>query len=237
MALNNIQQRIERSIYERIRLILVREGLWPDESAVDYSNNKTLWDTAIRNIVQAKAFAVEPFGHGSSQDKGERRTPRIVIIPRRFTPGDIGNPVNPVVVQSETDITQFDQVILPQQTVEFHLDIHLVSSTASQDRTLNAIMYEALGSRRFIPFYDDSTKNFFLKQYNYYDLPDPSVGVEEKVYSYQVDDLYITPPEVVMANVPTIAEITAEIQIVYSPGVKVENDGSIVIDLSHIQYL
>lgn len=237
MALNNIQERIERSIYEAIRLQLVAGGYWPDETLVDYSNNTTAWENAIKAITASKGSAIEPFGSSQSFSKKTKATPRIVIIPRRFMPGDIGNPVSPVIVASEDNPGFYSEVVLPQLTVDLFLDINLVSSSAKQERILNAILHAALGTRRYLKFYDQADKKFFIKQYNYYDIPDPDQGIEEKVYCYQVCDLYLEPTQVNIPVVPTIKEITIETALAKLNPQTTISEGGIHIDLSHIQYL
>lgn len=224
--LSNIQERIERSVIEKIRLILVREGYWPDiTDTVAYPPNQPqLFDDAVDAIVVSKGFAIEPFGHSSSRAKYEKKCPRIVFVSRRILPGSIGNPSNPIPVQDPTDPDRFFNVVRPQESSNMHFDLYLTSATGVQDRVLNAVIYSALGGQKlFIEMYDNVNEYFFVRQYNYYDLPDSQNGIEEKVYSYQVDDIYLTSSddEVVGEQVVPIIDIEADLDLQKLDG---END-------------
>jgi len=242
MALDNIQERLERSVYRAIQVKLVDNGYWPDETSDDYPDTPTgdtAWTSAVEGIIADKGFAIEPYGHSSSQSKGEKKVPRIVIIPRRFNPGDLGNPSHPVVLTTDENPNVYYEAILPQQSVEFQFDIHIVSNKAAQDRILTAIIFAALGTKKFLPFYDDDTNRFFIEHYNYYDLPDTTVGIEEKVYSYAIKDVFIGGEEITLATVPLINEIKVEVGIpkAIDNFANIYEDGTMVIDLSGFQHL
>jgi hypothetical protein len=245
MALSNIQERVERSIFEKIRLLLVTEGYLPD--ITNYPENNTgqqQWKTDLQAIDGIKGFAAEVFGHGNAESKGQKRTPRIAIIPRRILPGDIGTPIEGYFEPDPLDPKKTIKRTTPPESAILDIDIHLVSSTAKQDRVLHAILNQAIGSRGHIPFYDSPKELFFIKQYNYYDIPDTQEGIEEKVYSYEVRDLYLT-EGTIQRNIPTIKEITVETTVLEIESILAQ-DGSIigpyvngdemVIDLSGINF-
>jgi hypothetical protein len=212
MALSNIQERVERSIFEKIRLLLVTEGYLPD--ITNYPENNT----------------------GQQQWKTD--------LPRRILPGDIGTPIEGYFEPDPLDPKKTIKRTTPPESAILDIDIHLVSSTAKQDRVLHAILNQAIGSRGHIPFYDSPKELFFIKQYNYYDIPDTQEGIEEKVYSYEVRDLYLT-EGTIQRNIPTIKEITVETTVLEIESILAQ-DGSIigpyvngdemVIDLSGINF-
>lgn len=245
MALNNLQERVERSIFEELRKLLVAEGYLPNITnyTMGSPSSTAQYHAALEAIVTAKKFAAEVFGHSSSQEKGIKRVPRIAIIPRRILPGDTGAPPEGYITEDPLDPDNFVKIVTSAEAANFQLDIHLVSSTAVQDRFLNAILSKAIGQKRYLKFYDDPTQRFFIKQYNYYDLPDTMEGVEEKVYSYEVSDLYLYEEIVNNRIVPTI-EITMNTTLLAletkftADGHLIgpfENDGSLFIDLSGIK--
>lgn len=217
--LSNIQQRIERSLYERIRYILVREGYWPDITDTVSYPDEAAFDQAIDNIVLAKGFAIEIFGHGSSRAKFEKKTPRISLVSRRILPGTIGNPASIESIPNPEDPNSFLNIIRPFETANMHQDVFIASGgkyVAEQDRIMNAVLYAAFGGQKcFVNFYDDIEEYFFMRQYNYYDLPDSINGIEEKVYSYQVDDIYLTSEqdEIVDTGISPIKDIKVDMDI------------------------
>lgn len=215
MALSDIESRVERSMFEMLRLVAVAEGYLPDVTDPSFANTgggNNNWEIACMAILAAKGFMVPIYGYSAPVDKDILKVPRIVVISRRTKLGDVGNPVNPIVVAKAQNPTQYRAIRRPILSVNMQVDIELVASSSKQIRILNAIVNEALGTMAFIPFMGTSDK-FFLRQFNYYDLLDPDSSLIVKAYSYEIKDLYLTNSKVVQEDVPKITEITVETQI------------------------
>lgn len=238
---NNVQERIERSILEAIRLTLVAHGYLPDIT--------TFANTAIGEASRKAALAdiqgggIEVFGHGSSLSKGIEAVPRIVLITRRIMPGDIGKSVQNTYRVDPLDPDNVVQFEPPYESSNLHIDIEVVSNKAAHDRILHAILAESIGGTMgFIKVYDSNNERFFIRQFNFYDLPDTENGIEKKVYSYDIPDIYLT-ETMVSANVPLIQELTTQLYILKSQA-KInadltvigpyQSDGKIFIDLSGV---
>lgn len=212
--LNDIQLRIERSIFEAIRQRIVFHGYIPDITDVKYQGLQpdvfeSTWDADVAAIELANQFAIEVFGHGSSLAKGLKKTPRLAIIPRRIMPGDIGTNIDGGFSRDPLAPDNTQKLIPTLQSADLHIDINVVPETAAQDRALNAILGEALSTLKYIPFYDDPTETFLIRQFNFYDLPDNRNGISEKSYSYEIPDLYLYEGRVI-SNIPLIQEITVK---------------------------
>ena len=86
------QEVIERSIYYAILNVLLQKGLTLNPS--DYlplsETNNARYEVDRRAIEDNKGFYVELYGSSNSLSKGYKHTPRVVIIPQGFYPGDIG---------------------------------------------------------------------------------------------------------------------------------------------------
>lgn len=243
IPINNVQERIERSLFEAIRLKLVSHGYIPDIKTFtqDQAGNDS-YKAAVASI----AGPIEAFNSGSALSKGVEAVPRIVCITRRVMPGDIGkrvdnnfrvNPIDPdAVIKDEP----------PYSSSNLHIDIEIVSNTARQDRIINAILAEAIGGTMgYINVYDTTTnERFFIRQFNFYDLPDTENGILKRVYSYEVPDIYLT-DGMSTPNYPLIKEITAQINalkktsLVTAEGTIIGpyiSGGSIYINLSGISF-
>jgi hypothetical protein len=206
MPLSNIQERVERSVYEAIRKTLVDSGYLPDISTFpNTEEGQADYDTEMDAVQVAKGFAAEVFGHGSSLSKENKRTPRIAIIPRRIMPGEVGPSIAGQYSPDPSNPDQIRKLKPAIQASNLHLDINIASSSSAQDRVLHSILASALGTWSYVPMYDDPTDLFFIRQFNFYDLPDDRNGIEEKVYSYEIPELYINEGE--YSNVATIKEI------------------------------
>lgn len=209
MALNLTQQDVQRSIFEAIRLVCVAEGYTPDITTL--LNNQTGWDNALKQITTLKGFAIEIFSSSSNQAKGIKKVPRITIHPKRIVPGDVGlDKYQGVVRKKPTDPDKLIRFHPPFDLFNAHFEIHLVSNTGEQDVILNAILFAAIGTRKFLPLYNDSTQVFFLYQTDYFDTADSLEGVNEKITTYEVPDLMLGLEEEI--ETPLINEIDVDIQ-------------------------
>lgn len=221
--LSNTQQRLERSIFEAIRKVCVQEGYLPDiADTTKYpepfnTDTQLSWETDLKLIKEQKGFAVEVFSN--SQSKGVKAVPRIVIIPRRTMPGEVGSPMDGFITQDPNDPNKFARMSIPFEASTFNFDIHLVSSSAAQDRVLNAILSRAIGIKKFIPYYDDLTDLFLMRLTNSFDYPDPADGLDERAFSYEVPDVFDVDGS--FTSISKIDEITVEIETV-KPGDSLE---------------
>lgn len=225
MFADNIQQRVERSIFENLRKTIVVQGYIPDiTDTVRYPSVNGLftieaqknWDIDLKTITVTKGWALEIFGVSSAFQKGLKRTPRVVIVPKRIMPGDVGfqpgfgygdfgDPNNP---------GDFNKYPLPDTSANMHFDIHLISSSQEQSRFLNMLISTVLGIRKYLTFEDNANERFFIKHYNYYDVSDNNDGEEENVYSYEVQDLYLF-PDSTPVRIKPIKQVTIEAIVGY----------------------
>lgn len=212
MALQNTTQVVARSIYEVIRNLLVREGYWPDEGSPNYPDTPTglaNWQAALQNIHTTRGFIIEPFGVSTAEPKGAKKVPRIVILQKRNLPGNIGNPPNPEMAPDPNSNGRV-WAIAPPLSKFIHFEVHLIANTAEQIWILEAILEEAFAARAFVPYYNQPDETFFIRQQSFYDIPDPIEGVSQKVYSYEVTDMYLSPSRIIQSAVVPIKEITVE---------------------------
>lgn len=189
--LNDIYEVVDRSIYEAIRLILVEHGYLPDISnTVLFPNNPTgvtNWDNAINAIVAAKGFAIELFGSGSSDAKYNKKVPRIVYIPKRIKPGDLGGNMGKYY---EKDGNNFKALSQPPSITDYQFEISLVAKNSEQLRVMDSVISIVLSRRGYIKLYNDNTQEFFVVQNGYRDYPDADYGLLEYIYAFEARDLW-----------------------------------------------
>lgn len=213
LPLAEVQEIIERSVFETIRVVLVAEGYLPDittylpQSQINYD----AYNTAIVAVKTAKGFCIEVFGSGSNQSKYQKKVPRIVIQTRRFLAGEIGTPPEGF-YQLQEDNT-FRQVKTAPTTSVMQIDIRLVSNSQEQDRIMHAVIGKALTTRKYIQRYDiaenvDPNAKFFIAQLSYNDYGEMDEGVMERAYTYQVPDIYQTEWDTLSGPIAPITEIT-----------------------------
>lgn len=213
MALNNIQERIERSYFKAIEAVLVSEGYLPTNpsSFENTPNGQSLWEAALKTITQSKGFAIEVFGAGTSQSFGQKNVPRIEIQSGRIMPGDIGTSGDLGFKVSQNNPDKFVKNLVDYQSTHLGVDIVIIAGKISQERILNAIIAKAIGTKKHIVTFDDPTDRFFSVQYNFYDNPDATEGLIEKTYSYEVKDIFLY-NEDSQKEIAPINKITVEIE-------------------------
>ncbi len=190
--LTDIWEIVDRSIFEKIRLLLVEHGYLPDITQYpDTDTGVQGYNNRMAQIVADKGFAIELFGAASSQKRYSKKCPRIVYTPRRIFAGDLGG--GPDVIYESKGQT-YDGKTRPPQTSELQFDISLVSNEIRQERVMNSIIGLALSKRAYVPFYTNvttgDTEEFFVTQMSYRDVPDTKYGIIEKIYTYKALDLW-----------------------------------------------
>lgn len=215
IPLNNVQERVERSIFEAIREKLVEHGYLPERAAYDNTQHaQDLFQVAKTQIVDtsSKVDSIDIYGHGNALAKGIEACPRIVCVTRRVMPGDIGKKIYGEYSVNALDPDAVVKAKHPYMSTNLHIDIEVVSKTARQDRIMNAILAEAIGGTMgFVDVYDTTiNERFLVRQFNFYDIPDTENGIIKKVYSYEIPDIYLT-DGMTQQNFPLIKEIKVEI--------------------------
>ena len=190
--LSTVQDLIEISLFEAIRLEIVDKGYLPDiADGGTYPDDQTGWDqweTDIKAIKDgAKGFAIEIFNGGSNQAKGVKKVPRIVLETGNFLPGALGG--DPRRTFEDQGVT-YKALITPPQTVDFYMNFCLVANTLEQIQILNSLLALSIPRRGYIKWYSDDTKRFFAHYLNYYDRSDNDVGLIEHVYAYEIPDAW-----------------------------------------------
>ncbi len=210
--LNNTQELVERSFYERLRLELVSKGYLPDitlypDTDVGYDNYKT----AIDAVITAKGFCIELYGAGSAASKGTLKTPRITIDTISSLPGAIGGDTTYFFRDDDGD--PYTHSLLPPQTVDFILHVTIVYEKIAEARIMNSIIALALPRRGYIEFYNDSGEKFFIENTGSYDRDLSRDNQSQRVIAYTVPDLYDIEERVISTNTPAIEEITVETEV------------------------
>ena len=204
-VLSNVQEIIERSLFEVIRQELIDKGYIPDITLYpDTAQGFQDYNTAISYIVTQKGFAIELFNEGSNLAKGTKKVPRIVINTGNFLPGALGG--DPQKYYQDQGLF-YSALVTPPQTVDFFVNVHLVSMDVSQERILNSLIALAIQRRGYVPFYDNSGSTFFCRYLNFFHMDNMDAGMMEKVYAYQVSDCWDTEDKVLQGNIAKITEI------------------------------
>lgn len=210
--LSNIQETIERSIFERIRLVLVEEGYLPDvlDFLPENPANFDLYGQALENIKNTKGFVVELFNHQDNLSLGITKVPRIVIVPQQFVEGSLGGDGRRRYIKEGL---VYKALAMPTQTSDFNCAIHLLSKTAKQTRILNSILSTAIPRRTYLPFIQELQGNFFIEQETSFQNHDTFKGLTEIIIRYNVPDLFEIDDIVVQDNISPLNTIDLTMKV------------------------
>ena len=229
IPLSNIQELIERTLFENIRQEVVDKGYLPDITQFENSEvGVILYNEAVEEIMAKEGFVIDVFNENASFEHGIKKIPRIVINSGNFLPGDIGG--DPLRFFEAQENGTFTAMILPPQTVSFFINIQLISNHIKQERILNSLLALAVPRRRYLKWYNNPDKSFFIRHLNYWDIDDESHGIIEKVHAYEVPDCWDRNNEVVQQNIAKINQITLNTLLAkYKDGVITSDTGKLII--------
>lgn len=228
IGLSNIQELVERSLFESIRLLSVSEGYTPDITTFtqDAAGN-TAYQAALDAIRSSKGFAIEIFNNQDSQNTGQLKVPRITIVPQPFMEGALGGDQTRRYVKNGA---VYDAEALPAQTSDYYCNIHLTGTTAVEMRTLNALLSLTVPTRGYIPWQDQVQLegNFFVKRIGYFTNPDTDKGTTDLVYRYQVPDLFETECIPIEQGIVPLNQITIDTKVQDANGTNHDADNTVI---------
>lgn len=223
MALTDIEEKVERTIFEVLRLKAVEEGFTPDITNYDIDNpDDTIaaaatdaYMAALKTIQNTKGFAVDIFNYSNQQARGMKKSPRIVVQTEAFYPGEIGLDVTPQYKLNPVT-GKYESLRSTTLTSNLFLNVHLVASTVKQIRALHGIMVACLPRMGYLIWYTETrlrpSHNLLVRYVSYYEADFIAEGVIEKIYRYEIPDAHEVEDIMVEMNISPIKEITVDIQ-------------------------
>lgn len=219
--INNVEEMVEKSIYEAIRKALVTFEYLPDITV--YSQDKSGredFEKAIQTLNDRgspKDFSIDLKGFSGTKAKGEIAVPRISLTTLRPLPGDIGRPIR---YKEKTLDGQYQEFLTSHTSFNLQIQIKITWQLQRHLRAAVACIAYALGTRGYIPFYNTLENNqitpqtqfFYIEDLNVgYDARDSDIGNTETIYVYEVRDLNLVDDKSLTVNKP-ITDININIE-------------------------
>lgn len=202
----NSQEIIERSVYDALLRVAIALGYSLDPN--DYLPESVENANRLKNDIKALVKYIPIFGTGSASAKDQKTTPRIVVNARGFYPGAIGLPREVIEKGVGQGFTMNEE---PYEVLDQYIDVHLVANTQEDLRLLHQIMFWALPQRGYIKPYNEEkflfSGNLFIEVGNFFDYPNTTLGLLEKVYEYKVFDTLVGEREDVDNDLVPIIDI------------------------------
>lgn len=221
VPLSNIQAILERSMFHAIRRTLVSYGYLPDINlfTLNTEAGALAWEAALASIKTTKGFAIEVFGHSSTQEKDLKRHPRIVILPNLTMPGALGGIHDMIYEPNGPDVvlSGYSKSKMPSQTADFLYDVVGVYQSAEEGRVVNSMIALSMPRRGFVDVVDPTTgiiavpaQRFHVELINNKYFDNLEQGTSEVQYMYKLPDIFEIENILVDPNIAAMVEITVE---------------------------
>lgn len=201
----NSQEVIERSIYSALLQVAIALGYSVDPN--DYLPVSEANAKRLKEDIRKLEKYIPVFGTSNSSSKDQKTTPRIVVNARGFYPGMIGLPKE-IIGRVGNGYTSNEE---PYETLDQYIDVHLVAKDQEDLRLLHTILFSSLPQRGYIkPYNEDEflhSGNIFIEVGNFFDYPNDTLGILEKVYQFRVYDTLVGEKEDLPVDFVPITDI------------------------------
>lgn len=202
----NSQEIIERSVYSAILNVAVALGYSLDPN--NYLPVNEANAARLKEDINELSKYIAIFGTANSSSKDQKTTPRIVVNARGFYPGAIGLPKQLLEKQTGIGFMANEE---PYETLDQYIDVHLVANNQDDLRLLHQILFWSLPQRGYIKPYNEEnflfSGNIFIEVGNFFDYPNTTLGLLEKVYEYKVYDTLVGEKEDIPTDIVPITSI------------------------------
>lgn len=216
IPLSNMQEVVELTLFHSILQECIDKGYSPDIRNTTLYPSTTVgvaaYKAAQEAIITAQGFTVEVFNNSNPDYKGHKTPPRIVIITEDPLPGDIGAGPDRIYIASENGAIP---AILPPESYDITFSVHIIANNAKQHRRLVSLLANSIPSRGYLPIsprYGLSDFNIFVRNISYTSLPSAIDGLIERVWRYEVKDVFLTEYVKTRDEVALLNQITMEIK-------------------------
>lgn len=209
----SIALKINRSIEKALYLTLLEQGYTPDRSIFLGNSFDSSFDPTFSgyldlkaNIKARKGFCVDLFGHGASMDRQAKLIPRMVITGLGFIPGSVGNDKTPY--YKKNDHGKFDKLVGPIFSSNYRFELELCSNKTAQDMFLEAVRGFVLPNFEQISVYDQPQDSILIQYSSPRQMPDFGQGLIQRIYTYEVIDIFETMPITISTEIARVKSIT-----------------------------
>jgi hypothetical protein len=212
-----------------VTIALVRNPILTNEviSYLKYPNTpfgKTEYTNDLEAISTNMKFSVEVFNNSDSDTKGLMKVPRVVIVPRRRLPGNLGAfgvsnltpiygaPPSPSV---QPPIVNYQKSTPPARTFDLEYDIAIITNKSYQNRIITEIIGLAIPVLGYLDVYDSAStqERICIEQFGYINSGMRDKGVVEEVISIRILDIFLVPEAVSTTIISPLQQLAIDIYL------------------------
>lgn len=205
-----IIQTVDRSITEHLRRKTVELGFLPDitlySSSVDYASAKE----ALKITNNLKSI-IEVYGIGASETRDDKSDAKLFLDRAGETVGTVGG--WPEEFYTKNIDGTWNKYKMPDMTYDVMYELRTITTNTQIDRTMDSIIRRVLGARKYIKLIDANgvdTNIVILVLFK--GSADVSAdGYLERVYKYEVNQVWLEEPELLLENIAPLTSYDANI--------------------------
>lgn len=211
-------ERIDRSIYNHLRVGLVIGGFLPRLEDFIANDDNLGYQLARKTIKDSEKTTniplVDIYGVGTGETReDEAENCKIIISRVGMSVGSVGSAYTS---HYQKNGGGFDRIKNPDNTFDLSFEVRLLVRKTAHERDLSSLILSILGTTRYLPIYkdyDQMTEDCFLL--NFEGVVDVSSEIDtmEKLFRYSVKDVSLQPSEV-LQRTGTIGDTYEETEIV-----------------------
>jgi len=197
-------QEIDRSIFEKLRKVLVEAGLLPDITLYATPEEYNAAKDILRETLPDKQL-IEIVSIGSSYDRGDKTSAKIIIDRKRESDGSIGAfGVTEYEAYTESGEDKFRKVKYPYSTKDVYYEIRFICQSTVKERILFGLFNKSLGNmllHQGLNEFAQNTEDCFLLKRDTLVNTSAVDNVIEWMYGYTAKDVWVEDKSVLLEGI------------------------------------
>lgn len=137
---------VDRTIYEHIRLELVRRGFLPNKW--DFQNDKDGYEAA-REVIKndPNKFLIDVFGTGASESRDKKHSHSLVVNRIGISPSDLGggSEFYKPNTNDQDEVENFTKGKYPDTASNLNYEVRVITNSIKAERIIFSVLTKALG--------------------------------------------------------------------------------------------
>lgn len=205
-----IVQTVDRSITEHVRRKSVELGFLPDVTLYSSSVDYTAAKEALKITNNLKSI-IEVYGIGASETRDDKSDAKIFLDRSGETVGTVGG--WPEEFYTKNIDGTFNKYRMPDMSYDVMYELRTITTNTQIDRTMDSIIRRVLGARKYIKLIDSNGEDTNIVMLVLFkgSADVSSDGYLERVYKYEVNQVWLEEPELLAENIPALISYDANI--------------------------
>lgn len=205
-----IIQTVDRSITEHLRRRAVELGFLPDVTLYSSSVDYTAAKEALKITNNLKSI-IEVYGIGASETRDDKSDAKIFLDRAGEQTGTVGG--WPEEFYTKNLDGTFNKYRMPDMSYDVMYEIRTITTNTQIDRTMDSIIRRVLGARKYFKLIDANgvDTNVVMLALFKGSADVSGDGYLERVYKYEVNQVWLEEPELLAENIPALISYNADI--------------------------